>query len=80
MIIYNNFLKQIKKKFKVSSFGKPLKNSIILRHDIDFEMSSAVKTAKVNYKNNVKGCFFIYFNSPYIMFLKKIFSLKTYQI
>ena len=72
MIVYNNFLKQIKKNFKVSSFGKPLKKSIILRHDIDFEISSAVKTAKINYKNNIKGCFFIYFNSPiYNVFEKK---------
>ena len=61
---YQNLLKQILNlNIKFSNFEEPTANSVILRHDVDYDLEWAEMIANANKKLNIQACFFILISS-----------------
>jgi hypothetical protein len=66
------------------SFKK--KQNILLRHDVDFDISKALTIAKIDYKLKIKSHFFFLVDSPFynilekenIQALRKIYQMKHF--
>lgn len=60
---YEDILKEIKINSDFSSFVDNSDRGIILRHDVDYSLDSALKMAQIENKLNVKSTYFILFHS-----------------
>jgi hypothetical protein len=60
---YQNTIKRFKEKYTFSNFNDCSTNDIILRHDIDYSLESAVRIAEIENNLNVKSTYFILFHS-----------------
>ena len=71
---YILFLKEFKKKgYKFKYFTEKLSrnSNLILRHDIDFDVSYALRIAKIEYKLGVKSNFFFLISSNFYNLINK---------
>lgn len=62
---YKNTLKEIKKNQNFSSYHYSSNNGVILRHDVDYSLESAVRMAKIEKDLGVKSTYFILFHSEF---------------
>lgn len=60
---YQDTLKKIKKTHEFTNFVDCSDNDIILRHDVDISLSSALKMAKIEKNLGIKSTFFILFQA-----------------
>jgi len=80
---YKKTLNEIKKTHKFSNFLNCSKNDIILRHDIDVSLPSALKIAEIENQLDIQSTFFILihaelynpFSGKFIEIIKKILKL-----
>lgn len=73
---YQETLKEIKKTHRFSNFLNCSDNDIILRHDVDVSLSSALKIAKIESDLGIESTFFILFHAE----LYNPFSTKSSTI
>lgn len=62
---YKNTLREIKKTHHFSSYQDSSNNDVILRHDVDYSLESAVRMAKIEKQLEVKSTYFILFHSEF---------------
>lgn len=75
---FAKILKEAKKNFKFVNYGKEkaVKNTIYLRHDIDFSVNSALALAKIENRLKIKATYFILPHSDFYNLLEpEIFSI-----
>jgi len=70
---FEETLKKFKKKYRFSNFVNFSKNDIILRHDIDYSLESALKIAEIEKKLGIKSTFFVLFHAE----MYNLFSLSS---
>ena len=64
---YLNFIKKFKEKYKFKFFDEKINKfgNILLRHDVDYDISYAHYIAKINNKLNIKSTFFFLLRSDF---------------
>lgn len=73
---YEETLKKIKKTHKFVDFFNCSDNDIILRHDVDVSLKSALKMAQIEHKVGITSTFFILFHAE----LYNPFNLESAKI
>ena len=62
---YENTLRDIKKTHRFSSYQDSSNDDVILRHDVDYSLESAVRMAEIEKKLEVRSTYFILFHSEF---------------
>lgn len=80
---YEETLSEIQKSHRFSNFLNCSDNDVILRHDIDFSLESALRMAEIEHNLGIQSTFFILFQSEFynpfspssISLIKKILKM-----
>jgi len=62
---YENTLREIKKTHRFSSYQDSSNDDVILRHDVDYSLESAVRMAEIEKQLEVRSTYFILFHSEF---------------